>query len=172
MPTYTLIASNTLGSSAASVTFSSIPSTYTDLVLLGSTRTTQNDTEGTIKLTFNNDTGSNYSKTKLEGNGAGPSSTRESNVTSFMTRWYQPGSLSTSNTFGTWQIYIPNYTSTGNKPFSLDNTAEGNITDPVDRSVTAGLYRGSSAISTIVVSSTSLNLASGSSFFLYGIKNS
>ena len=170
--TYTLISSNVLTSSAASVTFSAIPSTYTDLVLKGSARSTRVDLEGELKLTFNSDTSTNYSKVKLEGNGAGVSTYADTNISYFQTRFYSPAANSTSNTFGSFDMYIPIYTSTSNKPFYLDNTSEGNIVDPIDRSATAGLYRGASGISSINIEVYAGNLASGSSFYLYGIKNS
>lgn len=69
--TYTLISSNTLTSSAASVTFSSIPATYTDLVLRISSRTDAAGATATVAAQFNGDTTSaNYSETNLNSDGA------------------------------------------------------------------------------------------------------
>ena len=78
--TYALIESQVLGSSQASVTFSSIPATYTDLVLVcvnGNTLNSDND----IYIRFNSDTASNYSRTQLIGNGSTATSSRTSNNT-------------------------------------------------------------------------------------------
>jgi len=68
--TYTLIASNTLGSGTATVTFSSIPGTYTDLILVcGLPATgTANNSDG-LRFQLNSDTGSNYSATWLTNSG-------------------------------------------------------------------------------------------------------
>jgi hypothetical protein len=76
--TYEAIATQTLGSAAASVTFSSIPGTYTDLVLVvAGTLTTGTEN---IVMQFNGDTGSNYSVTSLLGDGSTASSFRSSNI--------------------------------------------------------------------------------------------
>ena len=79
--TYTLISSNTLTSSAASVTFSSIPATYTDLVLRISARSDRVSTTDRLRLTFNSDTATNYSNITLVGDGAAASSQNASNAT-------------------------------------------------------------------------------------------
>jgi len=76
--TYTPIATTTLGSSATSYTFTSIPSTYTDLVIVAQIK---GDTTTYLNLRFNGDTGSNYSRTTLSGNGSTASSERRSNQT-------------------------------------------------------------------------------------------
>ena len=77
MSTYTPIASQTLGSAAASVTFSSIPQGYTDLVIVNNVTCTI-DTQ-VIGCQYNGDTGANYSKTYLLGNGSSAFSGRNSN---------------------------------------------------------------------------------------------
>ena len=67
--TYDPIATTTLGSAASTITFSSIPNTFTDLrlVLFG---VTLNATGTYNQIRFNNDTGTNYSWTQLLGNGS------------------------------------------------------------------------------------------------------
>jgi hypothetical protein len=171
--TYTLISSNTLSSSAASVTFSSIPATYTDLVLRVSARTTEANTDSSFNVTFNSDTATNYSRTRLVGNGATASSSRLSNSTSIDTSHNANGSTSTSNTFSNVEIYIPSYLVSQNKPVGLSNALENNTTTAYINA-SAGLWRNTAAITSIVLNGIpgAGSFASGSSFYLYGIKNS
>jgi hypothetical protein len=70
MSTYTPIASQTLGSTASSVTFSSIPQNYTDLVLITSTASDISADTNSMSCQFNSDTGANYSSTYLYGTGS------------------------------------------------------------------------------------------------------
>jgi hypothetical protein len=169
--TYELISSNTLGSSAASVTFSAIPSTYTDLVLKVSAR--NNDT-GTsyFRVSMNGDTASNYSRTTLVGTGSAVSSGRDSNVTYGFSALYLPSSSNTSNTFSSSELYFPNYNSTASKPVNIYSTEENNSSTSYMISA-AGLYRGTNITSiTCDESFGGLQFVAGSSFYLYGIKNS
>ena len=173
--TYINIASQTLGSSAASVTFSSIPSTYTDLILLGSIR----DTEGSavsrnLQIRANNDATAIYSFTRIYGTGSTAVSDYNTSRTQFVVETYgSNGSTSTANTFASFQLYIPNYTSSVNKPAYFISVVENNSATGYINS-TAQLYRNTSAISQLQIRSHSGNstIATGSSFFLYGIKNS
>jgi len=166
--TYTLIASNTLSSAAASVTFSAIPGTYTDLVLRTSIRSTQADTYGKVILRFNSDSSSIYSYTDLQGSGSVAYSSRSSGDSSNASIFWE-GTSYTSNTFTSSELYLPNYTSTTSKPSSTFSTTENNATASWI-GANADLYRNTSAITSITLTHTSF--ASGSSFFLYGIKNS
>lgn len=171
--TYTLINSNVLSSSAASVTFSSIPATYTDLVLRASVRcngTGFPDTNDNLRFWFNNSLTAIYSNTDLEGNGA--SATSQSNTLSFIKGNYAAnGSTSTSGTFANVELYIPSYTASQNKPLSLISAQENNSTTAYTVA-TAGLFRSTTAISRIDVDSQNGNsFVSGSSFYLYGISN-
>jgi hypothetical protein len=93
--TYTLIESQVLGSSAASVTFSAIPATYTDLVLRVSART---DADDTSLITFNGTT-TGYSITRLNGNGATATSNRSSSAVSIGARGMNNATGTTANTF-------------------------------------------------------------------------
>ena len=81
--TYEKIATNTLGSAAASVTFSSISGSYTDLVLVCSGKSNTGSLDYT-RIRVNSDTGSNYSRTYLGGNGSIAYSGRDSNATSYI----------------------------------------------------------------------------------------
>jgi hypothetical protein len=166
MATYTLIDSEVLASSQASVTFSAIPATYTDLVLRASIRCSASADEDTIFITVNGDTNSNYSRTRLLGNGSTVTSARTSNATTINAGQVN-ANTSTSNTFTNLEMYFPNYTSTSNRPLSMDSAAENNAT-AATRFVNAVLYRGTSAITSITFGD---NFVSGSSFYLYGISN-
>jgi hypothetical protein len=168
--TYTLISSNTLGSAAASVTFSAIPSTYTDLVIKASIRTTAGGVASSYIFRLNGDTATNYSQTRIEGNGSSASSGRTSS-TSLFVGYYPTASGATTNTFANHKIYIPNYLSTTSKQLSLFGVTENNATQSYIDEI-ALLYRGTSAISSIVFDGDGYNFVSGSSFYLYGIKNS
>lgn len=170
--TYSLIASNTLSSSAASVTFSAIPASYDDLLVRYTSRVADPSADYFVYIRFNGDTATNYSNTRISGNGATASSPRNSN-----TGWgyggVNTGAGATSNTFGSNEVYIPKYQATTDKAWSVFGTMENNATTSLIQGI-AGLWRNSSAITSIVISdpSGSAGFVSGSSFFLYGIKNS
>jgi hypothetical protein len=95
--TYESIATQTLGSSSGSITFSSIPSTYTDLVIVFSGTTAA---LVAVDIQFNGDTSTNYSRTIISGNGSTASSDREVN---------QPqsslGLSSTTQSDTIWQVF-------------------------------------------------------------------
>ena len=171
--TYTLISSNTLSSSAASVTFSSIPSTYTDLVVKISARTDRATTSTGIRLTFNGSSAASYSYVYVLGSGTTASSSRTSNNT-VATFGSVAAATSTANTFSSHELYIPSYNNTSqNKPFSSSNAYENN-TAAAELSAYANLWSNTSAISSITFTQagTGTNFVTGSSFYLYGVKNS
>lgn len=170
--TYTLISSNVLASSAASVTFSAIPSTYTDLVLRASVRGDSATVLEALLLNFNADTAGNYSQTTLLGSGSAASSTRQSNVFSSNNLQQADGGSATASTFGNAEIYIPSYTVNQNKPIGSFGVGENNATAAYMGAV-ALLWRNTAAITSIAITpNSSANFVSGSSFYLYGIKNS
>ena len=164
--TYTIISSQTLASSATSVTFSAIPSTYTDLCLKASVRTdvTYQDT---LAITFNS-VGTGYSFTRLLGTGSAVSSGRSAtNQIDYVNNNGQ-----TANTFGNAEIYIPSYGASQNKPISGFSVSENNAT-AADISAYASLWSNTAAITSIVLTSINgANFMAGSTFYLYGIKNS
>ena len=168
MATYTLISSNVLASSAASVTFSAIPATYTDLVLRCSARSTGSSYTMVLKL---NGTTANYSDTLIQGSGSAASSAQGSAQAAS----YQYGGVNlstyTANTFASAEIYIPSYTVSQNKPFSNFAVNETNAT-AVDMFAHASLWSNTATITNIELSLTGGNsYTSGSSFYLYGISN-
>jgi hypothetical protein len=169
--TYTLISSNVLSSSAASVTFSAIPATFTDLVLRVSGRTDRGSTFNTVLVEFNSNT-SNYSYTTLTGQGSTASSTRLSSGSSGSFGVIS-GDTNTANTFGSGELYLPNYTASQNKPYSVFTVNESNAATIINQGVYANLWQNTSAITQIKLTpDNTTNFISGSSFYLYGIKNS
>jgi hypothetical protein len=164
--TYTLINKTTLGSSATSITFSSIPNTYTDLLVKVSARSDISEIYGNALLRFNGSS-SNYSIRALQGSGASAVSYSTTQI-----EFMQVGNSATSNTFGNAEIYIPNYAGSNYKSVSLDSVGENNSTTAYAR-LTAGLWSDTSAITSIAITPLdTTNWLSGSSFYLYGIKNS
>jgi len=158
--TYTPIASITLGAAAASVTFSSIPQTYTDLVCVVSAKAAS--TAFDLYLQFNGDTGNNYSWTALSGTGSAASSTRNSNGPAIQLD--NQGSVRTGD-FTANIVHIMNYSnSTTNKTV----LARANSSTGVDLNV--GLWRNTAAITSATLYINSF--AVGSTFNLYGILGS
>lgn len=144
---------------AASITFSSIPATYTDLYLVTSVR---NDSSN---LTFNiNPNGSTTNKTRgnLQGDGSSASSGAGTDITPL-----QNSSSYTANTFASSSVYICNYASSNNKSISIDSVTENNATTSYQR-LQAALWSDTTAISSLECSTAS-NFAQYSSFTLYGI---
>lgn len=168
-PTMTLIASNTVGSGGvSSVTFSSIPQTYTDLIIKMSAR---DDISGqvndNITVSFNGSSANGTTK-ELYGTGSAAGSGSLPNVKSN----YITGASATTNTFSNNEIYIPNYTSSNYKSISSDGAAESNVTGAF-MAMEAGLWSQISAITSISLSSgNNANFVQYSTFYLYGIKNS
>ena len=168
--TYTLISSNVLSSSAASVTFSAIPSTYTDLVLRGSVRDTTAGTVRDLFIRVNNDSSTLYSFRSVVGSGSAASSSANTARTYYQGVDGSNGNGSTANTFNSFELYIPSYTASQSKPASFLTATENNATAAYI-TASAQLYRSNTAISELSILGDS-TLASGSSFYLYGIKNS
>ena len=170
--TMTLIASNTVGSGgAATISFSSIASSYTDLVLQISARTADTGLvfDG-LKITFNGNT-SSYSERLLYGNGSAAASASQSGNDSTHFQ-YGDTNLATTNTFGSATIYIPNYAGSNYKSTSADSVAENNGTASI-AALNAGLWSNSAAISSISIATNSgYNFLQYSTFYLYGVSNS
>ena len=172
--TYTLIEAKTLGSSAASVTFSSIPGTYTDLKLVGSTRTTRNvGSTSQIYLQVNSITTSVYSFKQVSGTGSATDWNQGSSVAPTAATIGQTSqSTDTASTFGNFEFYIPNYAGSNNKSLSADSVQENNATAAY-ASLTAWLMANTAAITSLTLTTTAtFSFAQYSSFYLYGIKNS
>ena len=170
--TYTLISSNVLSSSAASVTFSAIPSTYTDLVLRSSVRSTYASAYDALVVSING-TSANNSYTWILGSGASAVSGRDQYGANRAYLGSVNGSTSTSNTFASSEWYLSNYAGSTNKTSSAASAFENNISSgDVYVGAIANLYSNTTAITSLTAKAYFGNLASGSSFYLYGIKNS
>ena len=173
MATYTLIEAQTLSSSAASVTFSSIPADYTDLVLRISARSDIAGLVNTFKLTYNSIAGTNYSYFLLYANANPPVSVQDTGQSTLRHGYYN-GDTTTADTFGNAEIYIPNYAGSTSKPSSSFSVNENNQTGAGDwyLSTYAGLSASTAAITGITIASVdAANYKIGSSFYLYGISN-
>jgi len=159
--TYELIAKNVLGSTSATVTFTSIPQTFDDLCLLISPRSSHggSDTYLYMKLNGNNTTSN---PRYLVGSGSVVSSGTA--LANFM------GWINASAYSGIWssvEIYIPNYAGSANKSVSATCVSERPTTTAF-MSAHAGIY-GSSAVTSIEFSANDGSFVAGSSFYLYGI---
>lgn len=157
--TYVAIATNTLGSAAASVTFSSISAAYTDLVLVCNPTGTGT---GDVSMYLNGDTSALYSRTVIDGNGTTAVSARTTGGT-FIYLNYN-GATTTANP-NYYAINVMNYANT--TTFKTILSRQSNATNAV--AATVGLYRSTSAITSITVQMSANNFAIGSTFSLYGI---
>ena len=170
--TYTLIKGETLASSAASYTFTAIPGTFTDLVIRMSTRSDKASWLQEVYFRFNSDSTTKYSYTAVGQGASTPYSSRVSNDTS-ATGSLTVAASSTASTFGSTEVYLPSYLAAQNKAFSVIDAPEMNDTANFQMEALASLYRDTTAISSITVGLVGAgNFVSGSSFYLYGIKNS
>ena len=168
--TYKLIASAAVGSTGATnFSFTSIPSTYTDLIIKLTLRDTASADFWGYNVYFNNSLATNYSVRRLVGTGSSVGSDSLSSQTTLIP-YAANGGSSTSNTFANNEIYIPNYTSSNAKSVSLDGVSENNATSAVSGLV-AGLWSLTSAITQIDISASG-TFAQYSTAYLYGIKNS
>lgn len=156
--TYEAIATQTLGSAAASVTFSSIPSTYTDLMLVLSSTVAST---GAIELLVGNgsvDTGANYSRTYLYGDGTNA----VSGGASSQTLLYLTAGQTNFNTA------IANFMNYSNTTTYKTIIARGNDANNLTNA-SVSLWRSTSAINIIRLTGASANLSANSTFSLYGI---
>lgn len=149
----------------SSVTFSSIPQGYTDLKIVGSVRSTNAAVYGGVDMKFNGSSAGYYSR-NLEGGDGVANSYTTSNV-SQLKAGYISGGNSTANTFGTFEVYIPNYTSSNNKSTSVESAGETNAANGIYMNLFANLWANTAAITSITFSSD--NLGQYSTFTLYGI---
>jgi hypothetical protein len=160
--TYEKIATTTLGSDTASVTLSSIPSTYTDLVFIMNGSDT-----GSVQLgiQFNSDTGSNYSMNNMTGNGTLVQAYTGAiyNLIQFGYDAYLNSGFNYNNV-----INIQNYSNTTTYKTLIGRANNGNT----GVTATVGLWRSSSAITsmTLLQSYGSSSFKTGTTFTIYGIK--
>ena len=160
---YVLLERIELNASAASVTFSNIPqSGYTDLKLVMSARNDGAQYYGEVY--FNGNT-TGYSRRLLYGDGSSAGSLAASNDFTLVTN---PSTSYTANTFGNFELYIPNYTGSANKSFSIDAVIENNATTAY-ATLYAGLWSNTAAITSVTLDPDSGNFVQYSTFSLYGL---
>ena len=171
---YTLLEKITVGAAgASSVTFSGIPQTgYTDLVVKVSVRGTRAYQFDSAQIRFNGDTGNNYSYRDLLGEGGGTPASGSNTSRGISDRLYlvnvMPAANATSNTFGSFDIYIPNYTSSNYKSVNVDAVGENNSGTAGDVAdlLEAGLWSSTAAITSITVGAYSASMTANSTFYL------
>ena len=167
--TYTLISSVTVGSGgAANMQFTSIPATYTDLLLHISARSDEAGADWSEgRITFNGSS-SGYSNLYVLGTGSATSSGTGTTAAVYGGRG--TAGSATANTFGSSFVYIPNYTSSNYKSVSTDEVTENNATAAL-AFLNAGLWSNTAAITSITIVANPGNLVQYSTAYLYGISN-
>jgi hypothetical protein len=172
--TYIPIATVTVGSGgAANIEFTSIPQTYTDLLVKCSLR--QSGYTGVtwdwLKFRFNGSSATVYSSRDLEGNGSNVYSNTFTSQNGMVKLGLANSTTSTSNTFSNNELYIPNYTSSNNKSASGDGVHEDNATAAI-AVLGAGLWSNTAAITSITLfPENGTAWVQYSTATLYGIKN-
>ena len=160
--TYIPIATQTLGSPAASITFSSIPGTYTDLRLV-ITPTASSGVD--LYFQFNGDTATNYSLIVLQGSGTGANSVSQSSAAQIDLTFNSAGVSATIPHLYTMDVF--SYAGSTNKTAlfvsSEDNNGSGYVVNAV------ALWRSTAAITSIKVSAGSGTLSTGTIATLWGI---
>jgi len=162
--TYEAIASHTLSSNAASYEFTSIPGTFTDLIVVCAIDTTKTATGGdSIGIRLNGDTGSNYSTTWLQGDGSSASSTRLSSATEI----FIGDASGSENNIRPIIFNVMSYANT-----NVFKTVLSSFTSSVYLGRTVGLWRDTSAVTSVLVRSYagSFNLTSGTTLAIFGVK--
>jgi hypothetical protein len=170
--TFTKIASVTVGVlGAATMDFTSIPSTYTDLCIKISARSLRASNSDAIYIVFNGSGGTAYSDKTLRGDGASATSF-SSSAAALVAIGRDPAATSTASTFGNVEVYIPNYAGSNYKSLSTDAVTENNATTAYAELV-AGLWSNTAAITSISIQDgNSSTFVQYSTATLYGISKS
>jgi aspartate/tyrosine/aromatic aminotransferase len=170
--TFVKIASTTVGAGgAANIDFTSIPQTYTDLIIKVSGRTNRASILEAFNLQFNGNTASDYFRQIIFGDGSAANSNNQTDTTAGLdSSGLNTGANATSSTFGSTDVYIPNYTSANNKALGSDTTGENNSSTSYMQFM-AGVWKNSAAITRIKLTPTfSNNFVQYTTATLYGIK--
>jgi len=168
MATHNLIQTVTVGAGgAASVEFTYIPQTYTDLLVLYSLRGSQAQVYTQATLTFNASSTGYYWK-MLQGTGTSIGNQAVTNGSS-IGGFNGTGSSATANTFGNLRLYIPNYAGSQFKSCSINDVLETNASTTY-MALVAAVWNNTNAITTITITGAN-NWVQHSSASLYGIKN-
>ena len=160
--TYIPIATQTLGSAAASITFSSIPGTYTDLRLVLTCTTSVADS---VIVQYNADTATNYSAVLLTGSGASVVTYNTTSATSI--RLHNVGQTSTTVP-ETFSLDVFSYAGATNKTALATSATDTNGAGSAE--LTCGLWRSTSAITQVTLKLFGgNNFATGTIAKLWGI---
>jgi hypothetical protein len=159
--TYEPIATTTLGSATATISFTSISASYTDIrvVLVGSHETTAT----TLRMQVNSDTGTNYSYTELIGDGATATSSRGTSSSRINCGNANFNNTQPSLITADWFSYAGSTNKTCLVTASQDRNGSGSVLR------TVGLWRSTSAITSVQLFPASGNFATGTTATLYGI---
>ena len=165
------IASAAATGSSNSLSFSSIPSTFQDLMIVLNARSTNASTTTQAIMFFNGDvSSSNYSATWIDGNGSSATSGRQSNFAQLYCVDGMPAASATSGIFSSTVFHILNYASTSTFKTVLIRQAADLNGSGLSR-LTVGLWRATpAAISSLGINAVSGNYAAGSTLTLYGVR--
>jgi hypothetical protein len=162
----TLIGSVTVGAGGtASIDFTSIPNTYTDLALLFSVRSDGSGSQSSFFIRFNGDAGAtNHSYRNFYGTSSSAVSTNSTGAG--MSTGWGDYAADTTNVFSSGVAYIPNYAGSTTKIASIEFFSEGTSGT---QTVTAGAWTGTAALTAIKIYAAAGNLVQNSTAYLYGI---
>lgn len=164
-----LIGSATLASDQAAITFSTIPATYSHLLLVASLRGANASTTIGLNITFNGDTGSNYDSQYLAG--ATASATSGEAFAQAAIGASMPSASGTASVFSAHMMLIPCYATTDrNKAmFSLGARKHSTSTGGLQFRADSGHWRSTSAITTVALTPATGNMLAASRASLYGL---
>lgn len=172
MPTFTQIGSAIVATSGSisNINFTSIPATYTDLCLKLSLRSSITGGSTDFLLLGINGTTSTFTFRAIESDGATKGSFSSATDNPRFVGQVTDNSK-TANVFGNTEIYFSNYTSSGNKSYSVDSATENNGTTAyID--LIAGMWSNSAVINRITISpALGTSFMQYSSAYLYGVSN-
>ena len=162
--TMQLIETKTLAVDTASISFTSIPQDGTDLFVLLSLRSTPTvDPAGSYYIVAINGGGTSISTRYIQGTGIAVASSTLANFAGIAS-----SNGGTSNTFANDSMYLPNYTSSNAKIYSVDTVTENNASGAY-QTIISGLWNNTSAITTMTFTASSGNFMTGSTISLYKI---
>jgi hypothetical protein len=173
--TYEAIATVEVGNGgASSITFTSIPATFTDLLLKISARSQQTDFQATdVNVELN---GSTANQSEKDVRGYAPSNVISQTRTTTILLGNMPSAINTANTFANNEIYVTNYASSNYKSISVDGVSPSNDNSSLYwwLNLGANLWSNSAAITSITLKANAgaQSFAEYSTATLYGIKNS
>lgn len=170
--TFVTLATTTLASTSTAIEFTSISADYTDLMVNFSLRSSEANsfTDQGFRVTFNNST-TGYDNILLYGNSTTPGALNNSNQAAL--QWmYGTATSSTTSTFSSGYIYIPNYTTSNKKGTTSDSVTLTNHNAALYvTALTAGRWDNTAAITSIKLATSTGHWVEHSSATLYGIKN-